>query len=303
MQSHSEIFESLFKRSFSSPDNIEFLQRMADKYPFFAPAQFYLLGQTKNETAAFESQAAKTSILFNNPFWLNYQLEQLIKADAKQQPEYREDTAAETAVKEADAEPVVFIPLNTLRQEVLTEPEEKEEIKEVLPEPEMIVQPEEPITEEIKESIPELVMTQPEERVKEEPVQQPVVLSYNTEPVVFQPLYTTDYFASQGIKLSEEVLPTDKLGVQLKSFTEWLRTMKKVHAERLPVVDVQTDEKIQTQAERSNTNADVVTEAMAEVLVQQGLKQKAIEVYEKLSLLSPAKSVYFAAKIEQLNKS
>jgi hypothetical protein len=39
---------------------------------------------------------------------------------------------------------------------------------------------------------------------------------------------------------------------------------------------------------------------MAEVLIKQGLIQKAIEVYEKLSLLDPAKSATFAAKISEL---
>ena len=46
--------------------------------------------------------------------------------------------------------------------------------------------------------------------------------------LVFEPLYTTDYFASQGIKLSEQALATDKLGKQMKSFTEWLKSMKKL---------------------------------------------------------------------------
>ena len=47
--------------------------------------------------------------------------------------------------------------------------------------------------------------------------------------MVFEPMHLVDYFASQGIKLSEEVQTGDKLGKQLKSFTEWLKTMKKVH--------------------------------------------------------------------------
>ena len=46
--------------------------------------------------------------------------------------------------------------------------------------------------------------------------------------ITFEPMHMVDYFASQGIKLSEEVQPADKLGKQLKSFTEWLKTMKKV---------------------------------------------------------------------------
>jgi hypothetical protein len=46
----------------------------------------------------------------------------------------------------------------------------------------------------------------------------------------------------------------------------------------------------------------VVTEAMAEVWEKQGNKEKAVAIYTKLSLLDPSKSVYFAAKIEELKK-
>ncbi|MEO6844699.1 MAG: hypothetical protein ABI184_05970, partial [Ginsengibacter sp.] len=57
---------------------------------------------------------------------------------------------------------------------------------------------------------------------------------------------------------------------------------------------------IQSSAEASNQNANVLTEAMAEVLIKQGKKGKAVEMYQKLSLMNPSKSTYFAAKIESL---
>ncbi len=49
-------------------------------------------------------------------------------------------------------------------------------------------------------------------------------------------------------------------------------------------------------------NDDWVSESMAEVYARQGKAQKAIEIYEKLSLLNPEKNTYFAAKIENLQK-
>jgi hypothetical protein len=57
---------------------------------------------------------------------------------------------------------------------------------------------------------------------------------------------------------------------------------------------------VQAMAEKSNAENEVLTEAMAEVFAQQGKAAKAIEVYEKLSLLNTAKSAYFAAKIQNL---
>ena len=123
------------------------------------------------------------------------------------------------------------------------------------------------------------------------------------EELLFEPLHTTDYFASQGIKLSEEVQTGDKLGKQLKSFTEWLKTMKNVHGNKLPVNTQTVDQAVQKMAENSNKEEDIITESMAEVFAQQGKMQKAREVYQKLSLQNPAKIAYFAAKIESLKEN
>ncbi len=79
--------------------------------------------------------------------------------------------------------------------------------------------------------------------------------------------------------------------------------MKRIHKENLPLADEQTDKNIQQIAEHSNADAEVVTEAMANVLINQNKIEKAIEVYEKLSLLNPSKRTYFAAQIDSLKKS
>ena len=121
--------------------------------------------------------------------------------------------------------------------------------------------------------------------------------------IAFEPYHTIDYFASQGIKLSAEEKPGDRLGQQLKSFTDWLKTMKKLpQSEIAKNMDSGLEQKVQTLAEHSLETREVVTEAMAEVWEKQGNREKAIETYNKLSLLIPAKSAYFAAKIEQLKK-
>ena len=132
-------------------------------------------------------------------------------------------------------------------------------------------------------------------------IQNPVQESENEEePVAFEPLHTVDYFASQGIKISEEALENDHLGQQVKSFTAWLKSMKKLHPGQLPEQNEVIEKIIQSSAEASNQNANVLTEAMAEVLIKQGKKEKAVEMYQKLSLMNPSKSTYFAAKIESL---
>ena len=120
----------------------------------------------------------------------------------------------------------------------------------------------------------------------------------------FEPYHTIDYFASQGIKLQQSDLSRDKFGKQLKSFTEWLKSMKRLpQAVAEANMDEATQQSIQRIAEHSFEEKDIVTETMAEVWIKQGNKQKAIDTLLKLSLLNPSKSHYFAAKIEQLKAS
>ena len=73
----------------------------------------------------------------------------------------------------------------------------------------------------------------------------------------------------------------------------------------MPVSELTTgssrnEEKVENLAAHSVEGTDVVTESMAEVWLKQGNKDKAVQTYTKLSLQNPAKSAYFAAKIEQL---
>jgi hypothetical protein len=256
MQNNAIIFESLFNRNFSDPENPGFLKEFTSKHPFFSPAQFYLLQQTNKGTDLFEQQAVKTNILFNNPYWLNFQLQQTISPARVQQNFTPAAISPVQPVLAADDD----LPDNT---------DSTEEMEQEI----------EPMKIELK---------MPEEKAELD------------EAMLFEPMHMVDYFASQGIKLPEEVQAGDKLGKQLKSFTEWLKTMKKVHVENDTGSADQPDAVIQTMAENSNTEAVVLTESMAEVFARQGKMSKASEVYQKLSLLNPAKSAYFAAKLENL---
>lgn len=123
-------------------------------------------------------------------------------------------------------------------------------------------------------------------------------------PLAFQSYHTIDYFASQGIRLQQAELGKDKLGQQLKSFTEWLRSMKKLPSSESELPGGQEDssrhQHVLQSAAHSIEAKEVLTEAMAEVWAKQGNVGKASAIYEKLSLQNPAKSDYFAAKIARL---
>ncbi len=137
-----------------------------------------------------------------------------------------------------------------------------------------------------------------------------------------RPLYTEDYFAFQGIRLPEKLDDTKKpTSAQVKSFTDWLRAMKRpkgsVGPEGIHLQDkdrissiytVDEERGISTVVEKMALESirhgeEVVTEAMAEIRYRQGQKDKAVAIYEKLSLLDPSKSGYFADKISQIRQS
>lgn len=134
---------------------------------------------------------------------------------------------------------------------------------------------------------------------------QPIIEKADTKekPLVFEPYYTVDYFASQGIKNVIEEKPKDRLSQQLKSFTEWLKTIRQLPPQQVAAMtDSPSEEKVVQLATHSIEDRNVETEAMAEVWVKQGHPEKAEEIYRKLSLLNPSKSSYFASLIENLKK-
>jgi hypothetical protein len=123
----------------------------------------------------------------------------------------------------------------------------------------------------------------------------------NTESILFTPYHMVDYFASQGIKLVLEDQPADNFGKQLKSFTDWLKVMKKIPVSpSIEKGDEKETERIRHFAAHSLEDRDILTESMAEVLAKQGMYENAIALYQKLSLIYPPKSAYFASRIEQL---
>jgi hypothetical protein len=441
MHNTDQLFESIFKRNFRSVDTKAFLTALAKEYPYFTAAQFYLLKQSATNSADFADQAAKTALLFNNPFWLNFQLTgeenptftsgeivENIEANVSGKEKVEENMPAIAADEYPIVQPIqknneqeneIVLPatndeteitpstlpiennfyVETKEQDMLhavpesmqhgegtlintdkevyaptlledvsrmestdefvhTEDgttqdgqpietavdhqyhEKKELTKSIEPTTAAIETTEESTTAkdnyhsgfdtlnnppkpDIEKEAPLFVIPTGNEETgevdgedinseldnsseKEEPMN--LKLNFDAsattteDTISYQPLHTSDYFASLGIKLNENGLPVDRLGKQLKSFTDWLKVMKKIHPDQLPQTDELTEHTIQEIAEKSNKKGDVLTEAMAEVLMQQGKTNKAIELYQKLSLLNPSKSAYFAGKIDNINR-
>ena len=83
------------------------------------------------------------------------------------------------------------------------------------------------------------------------------------------------------------------------SDAELISRFLKMDDYRIVAEDGEPDADIKIEAEFDEDD-DLVSEELAEIYANQGLKSEAIEIYRKLSLLNPKKSAYFAAQIEKL---
>ncbi len=143
----------------------------------------------------------------------------------------------------------------------------------------------------------------------------PLDTSETETSLTFQPLYTDDYFAYKRLKEPEQADQlSEKAAAEMKSFTSWLKDMKHTFAEKASKqwyqeqmhrsyedADPEVSEAVEKMAMESITlNDDIVSETLAEIWARQHQYQTAIHIYQKLSLLNPNKSAYFAQKIKEL---
>lgn len=265
----NELAKSILKKPLEECTPEE-LRHLANQYPYFGPAQLLLakkLSQGSGEDEKISSQYEEQVQKASLYFQNRFWLHYLLN-DYDSNTPVMHLPPMEVKSEQAPPEPLIN---ETTEFETIAEA-----VKEETPEPEMAVE------------IP---------AIKIEPLPADAGLT-------FEPYHTVDYFASQGIRFKEEERPNDRFGQQLKSFTEWLKTMKRIPVtEIVTQADTGSEKKVEEMAEHSLAERHVITEAMAEVWKKQGNKAKAEEIYHKLSLLDPSKSSYFAAKIEELKKT
>lgn len=309
----NKLVKSLLKKDTLEQCSLQELEQFADRNPYFGAAQLLLTKKLQIDNHdRYEEQLQKTFLYFHNPLWV----EQLLNETGNAQvfvPEKKEVANPEPVINKQIEMPAIAADKNQEPPTVIVEKIEIPiEVADEHKESETAVT----ITELQPEQLVEQVAQQPGfSALKEDPAIE--IPALKIEPaatpkaaLLFEPFYTVDYFASQGIKVKEEEKPTDKFGLQLKSFTDWLKTMKRLPVSELAktgeVNQVPSDlveKNVAQMAEHSLEEREVLTEAMAEVWEKQGNVTKAIEVYNKLSLIYPLKSPYFAAKIDVLKKT
>lgn len=269
MNAIEQLTQSLFKKSTIEECSLHELQSLSRQYPYFAIGHLLLAEKIKTlDSSLYNHQLEKASLYFHNPLWLDY-----IINKEKNEAQLMEETAAAAELEQGET----------------TAEEELVELKIYG-------------NSEIPASINE---TDSSDTLDDDnsPDLKIEALPDTKNDLLFEPYHTVDYFASQGIKPEQDEKPKDRFGQQLRSFTDWLKTMKRLpEKENSQKMEVAIEQKVQSLAEFSLEDRDVVTETMAEVWIKQGDNQKAMEIYNKLSLLNPSKSAYFAAKIDQLKE-
>ena len=288
------LVQAIFRKNSLNDCSEQELQNLCEQYPYFSAPQL-LLAEKKKATGAddFARQLQKAMLFFPSPL----EADHFFNAKGTMRSEPKAAVPAATAWVEEQ-------PAKTAGQPVsITE---------------IITEEEQPAIEPVQETTAIVETAEPAEETQEEEMEDPSnedfpveIPTLKLEPIdpataelSFVPYHTVDYFASQGIRISGEEKTKDRFGQQLKSFTEWLKTIKKVPAGDAPVsVTAQPDQQVDKMAAHSLNREAIDTEAMAEVWAAQGKAEKAIEIYQKLSLLNPSKSSYFASLIEQLKKS
>ncbi len=302
-----QLVQSFLQKDDLQQCSVQELQQLAAKYPYSAAIQLLVAQKIKvGYTGSPEVEQPVNDIYFHNPFWLDQLLNE--KGTVSIKTKEKELLAApEPIIEVIKKEATIEIPAASPVTEAM-------ETAASYPAPETATLVEEVVMNTFsKNDNRTKPVTEKEETKAFEPVEPEIKIpAFKIEPVdpanatlTFEPYHTVDYFASQGIKFSTDEKPKDKFGQQLKSFTEWLKTIKKVPAAELGNVatNQQAEQKVEQLAEKSLTEGDVLTEAMAEVWAKQGNTAKAIITYQKLSLLNPSKSSYFAGLIEQLKQS
>jgi hypothetical protein len=303
MNTHiNQLVKSLLQKESIEQCSLQELQSFADSNPYFGVAQLLLTKKIKAEKPdLYNEQLQKTFLYFHNPLWVEQLMNDtgnatIIAAPPTEATSVSSLPPAETKQPEAAVAIATSIEATFVTEVAITDAPAAE-----------IIQLDAPISI-IAEAAPSFVA---DEEIPPSIVAQTIALAdvkeNAGEPVkeelLFEPFHTVDYFASQGIKIRAEEKPTDKFGVQLKSFTDWLKILKKSPTTALTKnLTDGAEKKVSQMAEHSLTEKEVVTEAMAEVWAKQGNTQKAISLYTKLSLQEPAKSTYFAALIDELKK-
>ncbi|WP_343670210.1 hypothetical protein [Chitinophaga sp.] len=307
------------------------LEWIITQYPYFTAARLLLARKQYSEQKNLLAPAVKKAQQFSNNMHYFYRFittDEVVAAPviAKPEPAYEAPEQETPAYEEPVEEEITTF---TTDDEITVTPDNVT-VTAPEPEPEVIdeqVKAPEITNEQIKAAAPEMepapiivasdlpvtITAEEEEPIRIFPLEMPALEDNST--LTFQPLYSDDYFAYKRLKDPEKADELNEKGkAEMKSFTSWLKEMKSSFAEKASKdwyrqqinmsyqdADPEVSEAVEKMAMDSITlNNDMVTETLAEIWAKQHQYNTAIQIYQKLSLLNPTKSAYFAQKIKEL---
>jgi tetratricopeptide (TPR) repeat protein len=104
----------------------------------------------------------------------------------------------------------------------------------------------------------------------------------------------------QVVEAEAETPPVDERKRQLEIIENFIRNEPRIAPVRGKLGENADQEDLAQRSQASIPTGTLVTESFAKILARQGKYDKAIEIYEKLTLKNPEKSAYFAEKISEM---
>ena len=285
MKETDYMIQSLFQRESMDEMTLDELKSHAEAFPYSSIIQFLYTCKLKSQYHLdFPEAVSKTALFFDDSSWLNYQLR-----EEGEKGNFRKILYG-SQHKDANEVEGLNLPAEDRGFEGLNLPAEGRGVEVV-------------DFDENEGGFHDPAIVQAIEKIElQDPNTNPASGTNKDFDFQLTPYHTIDYFASLGIKINMEN-EKDELSLKVKSFTAWLKTMKRLQPgpETVTVKDIQSI--LNTQNDKENQPEAILTEAMAEVYLKQGLREKAIDVYDKLSLQNPLNSHKFADKISQIKEN
>jgi tetratricopeptide (TPR) repeat protein len=292
----NRIIQHIFREQDLSQVEEAALERLVADYPYFTAARLLLAQKHYSRDHNLADPVIKRAQLYSNNHYYFYQ--QITGGSA----------IPPAATEEEDSAPAA-LPQQEMMIPEMVETEEEETEAGIQQQPNVLL-------------VAQLDEAAPEEQTASDTADDglpikifPLEMPDEETTLIFQPLYTEDYFAYKKIKEPGQAEELNEQGMaDMKSFTDWLRDMKRSFTQKTNKdwyhqqlhriyedEDPEVSEAVEKMAMESITlNDDIVSETLAEIWAKQHQYQTAIQIYQKLSLLNPDKSAYFAQKIKEL---
>ncbi|MEX1188982.1 MAG: hypothetical protein WED33_06970 [Bacteroidia bacterium] len=269
------------------------LKEIIDRYPFFQAARLlFCLSQKQGQQIGYSDALKAAALHTSNRKRLYTILEGKIN-EAKMVP-ITEDKVLQNEVPE--------IALNEVKTTTSELPKDDDLLSEIINYPEVLREEERDEDEIIPINQALSSIEEDQAQVIETDSRQSVV-SQNNDLIQIQSAETTPKsFLDWLQKIKDTNGPADKIEEQIpsKSKEEIIETFIKTEPR------ISTPKKTEfysplTMAKKSVLDSEeIVSETLAKIYVMQGNAEKAKRIYQKLSLLNPDKSSYFAGLIKKL---